>query len=127
MKTKITIISFMVCLILQQVSWAQNKNDRTRQDNNGEIKSQEEKDWEHLDHMKNFFCKAPEGCERVDKANLLEYLKYEDKLKVNRSILAEDFLNKYPNSKHYDKALSLFLSVYFMPLFIPEHLDRNTT
>src|SRR5690606_19370261 len=36
-------------------------------------------------------------------------------------------LNKYPNSKHYDKALSLFLSVYFMPLFIPEHLDRNTT
>src|SRR5690606_132039 len=32
-------------------------------------------------------------------------------------------MDTYPNSSHYDEALSLFLSEYFTPLFIAKPLD----
>lgn len=82
-------------------------------------------DWVYLNHMKNFFCKAPEECEQVDHSNMLENLRYVDKLYTNRSKLAEAFLDKYPNDPHYDEVLSLFLSSYFTPTFIPENIASD--
>tara|TARA_R110001583_G_scaffold192614_1_gene359334 strand:+ start:48528 stop:49808 length:1281 start_codon:yes stop_codon:yes gene_type:complete len=89
---------------------------------NNEDVSDAQRDWEHLDYMKNFFCKAPEGCKEYDNLNMLEGMRYVDRLYTNRSKLAEAFLEKYPNNPHYDEALVLFFSSYFTPKFIPDSI-----
>lgn len=89
---------------------------------NTEDISDAKRDWEHLDYMKNFFCKAPEGCKEYDNLNMLDGMRYVDRLYTNRSKLAEAFLEKYPNDPHYDEALVLFFSSYFTPKFIPDSL-----
>ncbi|OYX28895.1 MAG: hypothetical protein B7Z06_00235 [Flavobacteriales bacterium 32-35-8] len=85
-------------------------------------KSDAQRDWEHLDYMKNFFCKAPEGCREYDNLSMLEAMRYIDRLYTTRSKLAEAFLEKYPNDPHHDQALVLFFSSYFTPKFIPDSL-----
>lgn len=87
--------------------------------------SDAQRDWEHLDYMKNFFCKAPEGCKEYDNLNILEAMRYVDRLYTNRSKLAEAFLEKYPNDPHYDQVLTLFFSSYFSPQFIPEVIESD--
>lgn len=114
MKIKINYIFTILYIGLISNIYAQN---------NPELNGQ--KDWEYLNQMKNFFCKAPEECNEVDNMNLLEYLIYVDKLYASRSKLAEDFLDKYPDNPHYDEALQLFLSSYFAPRFIPDKIDKE--
>jgi peroxiredoxin len=92
---------------------------------NNEDTSNAQRDWEHLDYMKNFFCKAPEGCKEYDNLNILEAMRYVDRLYTNRSKLAEAFLEKYPNDPHYDQVLTLFFSSYFTPQFIPEVIESD--
>lgn len=79
-----------------------------------------EKDWKHLNYMKNVLMVnlSPEEKANYEKLNLFEYLQFEDKLKLHRSRLAEAFLDTYPNDPNYDKALTLFLNPAFRPLFI---------
>tara|TARA_R110002049_G_scaffold277220_1_gene455687 strand:- start:18375 stop:19211 length:837 start_codon:yes stop_codon:yes gene_type:complete len=96
-----------------------------KQDKKNSVASIEaEKDWKHLSYMKSFFCE-PNTCKKLDDLNLLEYLKFEDQVFTNRSKLAEAFLDKYPDSKHYDEALSMFLSIYFRPLFITDKMNPD--
>lgn len=85
-------------------------------------KSSAQQDWEHLDYMKNFFCKATEGCTEYDNLNMLETMRYVDRLYTNRSKIAEAFLENHPNDPHYDDALVLFFSSYFTPKFIPDSM-----
>ena len=93
---------------------------------NTEAKSDSQLDWEHLNYMKNFFCKAPEGCKEYDNLSMLEAMRYVDRLYTKRSRLAEAFLGNHLNSPHYDDALVLFFSSYFTPKFIPGSLASET-
>ena len=90
------------------------------------ISSQAEKDWEHLDYMKGLFADA-EQSKMLKKTDAFGYEKHVDEIQLNRSKLAKDFLNKYPNDPHFEEVLSLFFSVYFMPLFIPEKISESHT
>ncbi|WP_418603550.1 TlpA family protein disulfide reductase [Hwangdonia sp.] len=116
----------LVCMGSISQSCSQEKSAKTDSVLNDSIilKANAESDWKHLDYMKNFFC-IPEECDSLENSSFLVYLKYKDKLYTKRSELAEAFLDAYPNDPHYDKALSLFLSTYFRPIFINEKMTKS--
>ncbi|TGV03611.1 TlpA family protein disulfide reductase [Flavivirga rizhaonensis] len=125
-----TITSFLMLLSYvgftnSVCSQNNNTNTKTPLENIADEKTQVEKDWEHLNYIKNMFTSTYEEAEIVKKANVFEYLKYVDELKLNRNRLVEDFLNKYPNNSHYEKALRFFLSSPFRPLFIAENMPED--
>lgn len=117
MKENTKIKSILVLLSLSLVTHLTAQNNTQA--------SNEAAAWEHLDYMKKVICKPPEQCQQVANYNLLEYLQYMDELKTTKSALAVAFMDTYPNSTHYDEALSLFLSEYFTPLFITEPIDSE--
>ncbi|MEP1487435.1 MAG: TlpA disulfide reductase family protein [Algibacter sp.] len=114
--------SFLLLLSISFTNsiWSQNKNTDIPLENKTIEKTDAEKSWEYLNYMKSLFVSGYEEQERYKKLNLFEAKKYTDKIYLNRSRLAQDFLNKYPSDPHFDKAFNLFYNVYFIPTFIQD-------
>ncbi|WP_299546951.1 TlpA disulfide reductase family protein [Seonamhaeicola sp.] len=87
------------------------------------INPQEQKDWAYFQANKSRLCETTEQCNALDNSNLLEYSKLIDAVYTKRSKMAEDFMDKYPKSEHYNEMLNHFLSVYFEPKFLTKDMD----
>lgn len=78
------------------------------------------KDWDDFNHKRMIMYATPEEQARFENRSLLEYSKFVDEVYTKRSKLAEAFLDKHPNSEHYHEALSWYLNVFLIPMFIPD-------
>lgn len=88
-----------------------------------DMKSQEAEDWAYFVANKSKLCQTIEQCDTLDRLNLLEYNKFIDDVYTNRSQMAASFLDKYPDSVHYDDVLDHYLHLYFQPMFIPDTIE----
>lgn len=89
------------------------------------LKSQAEMDWKYFNANKSKLCETLEECEGLDKLSLLEYSKFIDNRYTKRSLMAEAYLDAYPDDVHYHEVLDWYLHLYFQPLFIPEDISDN--
>ena len=121
------VIFLLVSTIFINNVWSQNSIDINIEHQQDTIlKSEAQRDWQYLDYMKNVFSTA-EQYKKFLNLNAFEVLKFQSKRKLNLSRLAKDFMIKYPNDPHFEEALFLFYSVYFMPSFIPEKIEDDHT
>lgn len=88
-----------------------------------EISPKTEMAFMEIDTMKTFFCHYPEECERFHKATFLEKRRFEDKIFLNRMILAKNFLDSFPDDPKYFTVLKYFLHLNFEPHFISDQLS----
>lgn len=89
------------------------------------LKSQAEMDWEYFTANKSKLCETLEECEDLDNLSLFEYSKFIDKRYTKRSLMAEAFLDAYPDDVHYNEALDWYLHLYFQPMFISKDISHN--
>ncbi len=117
-----SVLLLLIILGFKNNAYSQNTTANTEMQTKNETTSltDAEKDWKYLNYMKIVLTAHLNDEEKADyeKYNLFEYLQFEDKLYLNRSRLAEAYLDNYPNDPNYDKALALFLNPSFRPLFI---------
>ncbi|TYA89194.1 TlpA family protein disulfide reductase [Seonamhaeicola marinus] len=108
-------IIILIIISLNVLSCSQSQN----------MNPQEEKDWAYFQANKSRLCETKEQCDYLDSSNLLEYSKLIDAVYTKRSKMAEDFMDKYPESEHYDEMLNWFLHLYFEPKFISKDMDAD--
>ncbi len=107
---KASIIHLLMCVCLTTNLWAQTKVDRELKEN---------KDWAVLDSLKNFFGEPKESL------SFLEKRKYNDSLAINKSKLAEAFIDKYPNSSRFQEVLNMYFHYTFEPSFIQKNIPDS--
>ncbi|MCQ0112061.1 TlpA family protein disulfide reductase [Zhouia amylolytica] len=87
--------------------------------------SQEEKDWKEFNELKLLYYNTPEQEAKAKSPSLLVYKRYEDEVYSKRSVMAEKFMNNYPESKYYKEVLQWYLSAFFLPVFIRETIEKE--
>ena len=77
-----------------------------------------EKAFKEIDSLKAYFCSYPEECEQYENLSYIEQRRYEEKVTKNRSHLAQNFLDSFPNDGYYHEVLTMFFNLNFEPRFL---------
>ncbi|WP_181899543.1 TlpA family protein disulfide reductase [Flagellimonas nanhaiensis] len=128
MKLKVYKIALLLQVSLLFIACSENnKTDTTNQRDITEINPQAEKDFKQIDSLKALFCDYPEECERYEKSSFLEKIRFEERVVKNRVRLAQNFLESYPEDRHYFEVLKFFFNMYFEPRFLKEKIPDSLT
>ncbi|SFZ89526.1 Thiol-disulfide isomerase or thioredoxin [Flaviramulus basaltis] len=115
--TKVIIVGLMILCTIPNII-AQNRTI--------DIENEEEKAWVQLDSMKAYLCDWPLQCAWYDNATFLEQRLFEESVFTKRVQLAENFMDKYPDSEHYFETLTFYLYYLFEPRFISKQIPDST-
>ncbi|MFG6686748.1 TlpA family protein disulfide reductase [Mariniflexile sp. HNIBRBA6329] len=126
MTLKSIILFYALQICLPYCVCPQNNKDISNLNKRTEINSQAEKDWIEVDTIKTYFCQSPKELDRYYNSTFLEQRRFEDEIEKKRLQLAEAFLDKHPNDKHYYDVLKYFFHYLFEPKFISNKIPDST-
>jgi thiol-disulfide isomerase/thioredoxin len=99
-------------LNLSTTAWSQNRADNIS-------KTQTDSDWKELESVGTSYA-APN-----ETFTFLEKRRFQDSIALYKSKKAAAFINKYPESPHYNIALNMYFHSNFKPYFIQDKIQDS--